>query len=329
MGSGYGIITGHLVTLRRFWLTFWRDIRERSRGVQHRRGGGHQFAGLLVPHKAGAAASEPTLLPRLRTPGTSGLFTVEYPDERLPSYERFRVLPVLIYDNEDGNVRCTSCNICAKVCPPQCIWMTQAKGPKGVVPLPEDFYIDMDVCMNCGGLLLGMLLPVRPRSRWTRTCRDCRTTSGTQTHIYSLLQDLLVSERVSTRGPIPRRGAATKRWPSGTRSRRRRTSGSRRPSARPPSRPPPSPRPPPSRSSGGGGEGGGGPRTRREVTGGGGWEGGGGGGEGGGGPHGMGRTGPSRTRHRPAKLGAAAGAGPGTGPRDSPPAQDERPEQAP
>ena len=58
---------------------------------------------------------------------------------------------MLVYDDEDGNVRCTSCNICAKVCPPQCIWMTQAKGPKGnVVPLPEDFYIDMDVCMNCG-----------------------------------------------------------------------------------------------------------------------------------------------------------------------------------
>ena len=42
---------------------------------------------------------------------TAGVFTVEYPDERLPVYERFRVLPVLIYDTEDGNVRCTSCNI--------------------------------------------------------------------------------------------------------------------------------------------------------------------------------------------------------------------------
>ncbi|MEJ7636711.1 MAG: 4Fe-4S binding protein, partial [Singulisphaera sp.] len=82
---------------------------------------------------------------------TEGLFTVEYPDERLPVYERFRVLPVLIYDADDGNVRCTSCNICAKVCPPQCIWMTHAKAPDGKpVPLPEDFYIDMDVCMNCG-----------------------------------------------------------------------------------------------------------------------------------------------------------------------------------
>ncbi len=77
-----------------------------------------------------------------RPPGQHdrGLFTVEYPDERLPVYERFRVLPVLIYDTEDGNVRCTSCNICAKVCPPQCIWMTQAKGPKGtVVPLARGF----------------------------------------------------------------------------------------------------------------------------------------------------------------------------------------------
>ncbi len=79
------------------------------------------------------------------------MFTVEYPDERLPVFERSRVLPMLIYDTDDGHVRCTSCHICAKVCPPQCIWMTQARKPDGKpIPLPSDFYIDMDVCMNCG-----------------------------------------------------------------------------------------------------------------------------------------------------------------------------------
>jgi NADH-quinone oxidoreductase subunit I len=56
-----------------------------------------------------------------------------------------------VYDEADGNVRCTSCGICAKVCPPQCIWIVQAKGPDGkVVTKPQEFFIDMDVCMNCG-----------------------------------------------------------------------------------------------------------------------------------------------------------------------------------
>jgi len=143
MSIGAGIFRGHLITLRRFLLTFWRDIA--AGNALKRRGGGTLLVDLFA--RPDAAKS-----PRWRQDyKTDGLFTVEYPDERLPVYERFRVLPVLIYDTEDGNVRCTSCNICAKVCPPQCIWMAQAKSPKGtVVPLPEDFYIDMDVCMNCG-----------------------------------------------------------------------------------------------------------------------------------------------------------------------------------
>ncbi|HZW34808.1 MAG TPA: 4Fe-4S binding protein, partial [Isosphaeraceae bacterium] len=120
---------------------------------------------------------------------TEGLFTVEYPDERLPVYERFRVLPVLIYDTEDGNVRCTSCNICAKVCPPQCIWMSQAKSPKGtVVPLPEDFYIDMDVCMNCG--LCSEYCPFDAIKMDQNF--ELSNYERHQTHIFNL-QDLLVS----------------------------------------------------------------------------------------------------------------------------------------
>src|SRR5215212_10011658 len=182
MGSGYGIITGHLATLRRFLLTFWNDVRA-GKGL-HRRGGGHQFVDLW-PHKADRG-KEPTVLQDFKT---EGLFTVEYPDERLPVYERFRVLPVLIYDDDDGNVRCTSCNICAKVCPPQCIWMTQAKGPKGnVVPLPEDFYIDMDVCMNCG--LCSEYCPFDAIKMDHNF--ELSNYERHQSHIFSL-QDLLVS----------------------------------------------------------------------------------------------------------------------------------------
>ncbi|MCF6278460.1 MAG: 4Fe-4S binding protein, partial [Anaerolineales bacterium] len=64
-------------------------------------------------------------------------------------------VPFLVYDEgEDGaqEVRCTSCGICAKVCPPQCIWIERTSNPKTgrPVPVPAEFYIDADICMNCG-----------------------------------------------------------------------------------------------------------------------------------------------------------------------------------
>ena len=35
--------------------------------------------------------------------------------------------------------------------PPQCIWIVQDKSPEGKpVPKASEFYIDVDVCMNCG-----------------------------------------------------------------------------------------------------------------------------------------------------------------------------------
>ncbi|MEZ0374118.1 MAG: 4Fe-4S binding protein, partial [Candidatus Sericytochromatia bacterium] len=102
-----------------------------------------------------------------------GVVTVQYPETPMPigsTFERFRVLPMLIYDQlpagetspapaetraakeyADKNIRCTACGICAKVCPPQCIWIVQESDEKGKpITVPKDFWIDMSVCMNCG-----------------------------------------------------------------------------------------------------------------------------------------------------------------------------------
>lgn len=84
-----------------------------------------------------------------------GVFTVQYPEERLPVPEEFRFIPFLIYEeDEDGNqtLKCTACGICAKVCPPQCIWIVRERDEKTGRPRPNpvEFSIDIDICMNCG-----------------------------------------------------------------------------------------------------------------------------------------------------------------------------------
>lgn len=84
-------------------------------------------------------------------PEDGGLFTVEYPEKRLKEKERFRNFPFLIYDNSPENLRCVACDICAKECPPKCIYIVREFDKDGK-PLkkPAVFDIDLTVCMNCG-----------------------------------------------------------------------------------------------------------------------------------------------------------------------------------
>ncbi len=86
-----------------------------------------------------------------RGPDNGGLFTVEYPEKRLTQKENFRNFPFLIYDNTPDNLRCVACDICAKECPPKCIYIVREFDQDGK-PLkrPAVFDIDHTVCMNCG-----------------------------------------------------------------------------------------------------------------------------------------------------------------------------------
>ena len=79
------------------------------------------------------------------------LTTVQYPEERLPEKERFRNFPFLIFDNTPEDLRCVSCDICAKECPPKCISIVRDTDAQGK-PLkrPKTFDIDFSICMNCG-----------------------------------------------------------------------------------------------------------------------------------------------------------------------------------
>lgn len=132
---GKGILKGLSVTWKRFWNTYLEDISWMLRGKKRY----NTTEG--VAHRSSAK--------------TRGIFTVQYPEEQLLAPEEFRYIPFLVYDEgQDGKkeVRCTSCGICAKVCPPQCIWIVRTNDPSTgrPVPVPTDFYIDMDICMNCG-----------------------------------------------------------------------------------------------------------------------------------------------------------------------------------
>ena len=85
-----------------------------------------------------------------------GLFTIQYPEERsacCPSGSA--TSRCLLYETnaETGakEDRCTACGICAKVCPPQCIWIVRDKDENGKpITGRSEFYIDTTICMNCG-----------------------------------------------------------------------------------------------------------------------------------------------------------------------------------
>jgi NADH-quinone oxidoreductase subunit I len=130
--DGLGVLEGLYVTLKRFIGTYVDDLKWFGKRYYTEDGIAHRMSS-----------------------NTEGIFTVQYPEEKLPVPEEFRFVPFLIYEfDENGQKidRCTSCGICAKVCPPQCIWIVRTSDPKTgrPVPQPKEFYIDVDICMNCG-----------------------------------------------------------------------------------------------------------------------------------------------------------------------------------
>ncbi|MBZ0277252.1 MAG: 4Fe-4S binding protein [Anaerolineae bacterium] len=131
---GKGIAKGLFVTFKHFFNTYVDDIRYAGRKYLRQE---------IFETRQGLQ--------------TKGAYTVQYPDEKIAVPERFRFTPFLVVEDYDhperpGEDWCTSCGICAKVCPPQCIWIVRGTNPETgrPVPQPDAFYIDIDICMNCG-----------------------------------------------------------------------------------------------------------------------------------------------------------------------------------
>lgn len=132
---GKGILKGLSVTWNRFWVTYIEDISWWLRGKKRY----NTLEG--IKHRSSKDAR--------------GIFTVQYPEEKLILPEEARYIPFLVYNEHahgEKEILCTSCGICAKVCPPQCIWIVRSNDPQTGRPIPEpsEFYIDADICMNCG-----------------------------------------------------------------------------------------------------------------------------------------------------------------------------------
>jgi NADH-quinone oxidoreductase subunit I len=166
--TGMGMLKGLWVTFRRMVDTYLVDLR--WRGKRYR--------------------SDTGLQDRLSY-NTRGIFTIQYPEEKQPLPENFRFIPFLLYDELEGGerkLRCTACGMCARVCPPQCIWITRAVDPATNKPLnrPSEFVIEADVCMNCGlcaefcpfdAIQMDHVYEIATRERWSDLRYDLKKLS--------------------------------------------------------------------------------------------------------------------------------------------------------
>src|SRR5919109_9366 len=97
---GKGILKGLSVTWKRFWDTYIDDIAWLLRGKKR------YYSEEGIKHRS--------------SKDTKGIFTIQYPEERLITPEEARYVPFLVYDEKpDGTKeqRCTSCGFCAEYCP--------------------------------------------------------------------------------------------------------------------------------------------------------------------------------------------------------------------
>ena len=82
--------------------------------------------------------------------GSLASASIQYPNERREYPERYRGRHRLTLYPE-GDIRCTSCFLCATACPAKCIYIEAAESSdKDVEKFPARYEIDTLLCIYCG-----------------------------------------------------------------------------------------------------------------------------------------------------------------------------------
>jgi len=74
--------------------------------------------------------------------------TEQYPEERWEPYPRYRGRHRLLV-HEDGRIKCVACQLCATVCPAECIRVEAALDDEDQ-QYPANYEIDLGRCIFCG-----------------------------------------------------------------------------------------------------------------------------------------------------------------------------------
>jgi len=76
--------------------------------------------------------------------------TLEYPKEKPALAPRFRGVPRLRFNPENGEELCVGCLLCEQICPDECISIVVMKRPTGKGKMAKSFIIDYERCCFCG-----------------------------------------------------------------------------------------------------------------------------------------------------------------------------------
>ncbi|SFM89216.1 NADH-quinone oxidoreductase subunit NuoI [Thermodesulforhabdus norvegica] len=74
--------------------------------------------------------------------------TVQYPKEKVGSFERYRGLQAMRKD-EKGNIKCVACGLCEAICPPRAITLEIGETEDGR-RFPKKYILDAYRCIYCG-----------------------------------------------------------------------------------------------------------------------------------------------------------------------------------
>ena len=82
--------------------------------------------------------------------------TVQYPNQHLPIQPRYMGFPALTWDAQVSEPYCTSCMVCIRQCPTQCMSATmkdnplQKEGKSTRKKIVDTFEINLNRCILCG-----------------------------------------------------------------------------------------------------------------------------------------------------------------------------------